>query len=155
MLNSKSPVLNAHGETRDTIVFVLNDFINDNLKLGIEYIGVIHGWSSYILKEEIHSLLKRNKNVKFLIIIMVMCIFTGLLTPIGDAPYTYLYKTMQGNTTQNISEHLPMTLIKNTEAMCVIVILLAILIFTKTKIKLSDLFMISGLIFSSNNIFTP
>ncbi len=63
MLNSKSPVLNAHGETRDTIVFVLNDFINDNLKLGIKDIGVIHGWSSYILKDEIHNLLKKNKNV--------------------------------------------------------------------------------------------
>jgi len=63
MLNSKSPVLNAHGETRDTINFILNDFINDNLKLGIEYIGVIHGWSSYILKDEIHNLLKKNKNV--------------------------------------------------------------------------------------------
>lgn len=89
--------------------------------------------------------IKRNKNVKFLILIMIICIFTGLLTPIGDTPYTYLYKTMKGNTTQNISEHLPMTLAKSTETMCVLVIFLAILIFTKTKIKLSDLFMISGL----------
>lgn len=63
MWSSKSPVLNAHGETRDTIFFILNDFINDNLKLGIKYIGVIHGWSSYVLKEEIHSILKKNKNV--------------------------------------------------------------------------------------------
>ena len=88
---------------------------------------------------------KRNDNVKFLIIIMIICALTGLLTPIGDTPYTYLYKTMQGNTTQNISEHLPMTIIKNTDAMCILVILLAILIFTKTKIRLCDLFMISGL----------
>lgn len=63
MWSSKSPVLNAHGETRDTIFFILNDFINDSLKLGIKYIGVIHGWSSYVLKEEIHSILKKNKNV--------------------------------------------------------------------------------------------
>ncbi|MGN1302751.1 MAG: hypothetical protein ACI4VO_03810, partial [Clostridia bacterium] len=89
--------------------------------------------------------IKRNKNVKFLIIIMIICALTGLLTPLGDTPYTYLYKTMQGNTTDNISEHLPMTLINNTNAMCALVILLAILIFTKTKIKLSDLFMITGL----------
>ena len=86
-----------------------------------------------------------NKNIKFLIIIMIICAFTGLLTPIGDTPYTYLYKTMQGNTTQNISEHLPMTLVKSTDTMCMLIIFLAILIFTKTKIKLSDLFMISGL----------
>lgn len=89
--------------------------------------------------------IKRKENVKFLIIIMIICAFTGLLTPLGDTPYTYLYKTMKGNTTQNISEHLPLTLINNTNAMCVLVIFLAILIFTKTKIRLSDLFMLSGL----------
>ena len=89
--------------------------------------------------------LSKNNNVKFLIIIMIICAFTGLLTPTGDTPYTYLYKTMQGNTTQNISEHLPMTLANSTETMCMLVIFLAILIFTKTKIKLSDLFMIAGL----------
>ncbi len=90
-------------------------------------------------------IIKRKKNVKFLIIIMIICAFTGLLTPIGDTPYTYLYKTMEGNTTESISEHLPLTLINNNEAMCILIIFLAILIFTKVKIKLSDLFMITGL----------
>lgn len=89
--------------------------------------------------------LSKNNNVIFLIIIMIICAFTGLLTPTGDTPYTYLYKTMQGNTTQNISEHLPMTLANNTEAMSMLVIFLAIFIFTKVKIKLSDLFMVAGL----------
>lgn len=87
----------------------------------------------------------RNDNIKWIILIMIICLFTGLLTPIGDTPYTYLYKTMQGNTTQNISEHLPMTLANNTDVICTIIIFLAILIFTKTKIRISDLFMISGL----------
>ena len=90
-------------------------------------------------------IIKRKKNVKFLIIIMIICAFTGLLTPIGDTPYTYLYKTMEGNTTESISEHLPLTLINNNEAMCILVIFLAILIFTKVKIRLSDLFIITGL----------
>lgn len=89
--------------------------------------------------------IKRKENVKYLIIVMAICALTGLLTPLKDTPYTYLYKTMKGNTTQNISEHLPMTLSENTEAMCILVIFLAILIFTKVKIRLSDLFMIAGL----------
>ena len=89
--------------------------------------------------------IKKNNNVKWLIIIMIICALMGLITPLGDTPYTYLYKTMQGNTTQNISEHLPMTLTDNTEAMCILVIVLAILIFTKAKIRLSDLFMLAGL----------
>lgn len=90
------------------------------------------------------KLVKRD-NCKWLILIMVICIFTGLLTPLGNIPYTYLQKTMQGNTTQNINEHLPMTLANDTEVVCTLVILLAILIFTKTKIRLCDLFMIGGL----------
>ncbi len=87
----------------------------------------------------------KNKNVKWLVLIMIICTFTGLLTPLGDTPYTYLYKTMQGNTTQNINEHLPMTIVDEKEALAAIVLILAILTFTKTKIKLSDLFMIAGL----------
>ena len=91
--------------------------------------------------------LVRNKNVKWLILIMVICLFTGLLTPLGNTPYTYLSKTMQGNTTENINEHLPMTVSEDIDAMCTIVIFLAILIFTKAKIKLSDLFMLGGLLY--------
>ena len=91
--------------------------------------------------------LSRNSNVKWLILVMIICLFTGLLTPLGDTPYTYLVKTMQGNTTQNINEHLPMTLSNETEVLCVLIIFLAILIFTKTKIRLSDLFMLGGLFY--------
>ena len=91
--------------------------------------------------------LNRNTNVKWLILIMVICIFTGLLTPLGDTPYTYLSKTMQGNTTENINEHLPMTISNETEVMCVLIGFLAIMIFTKTKIRLCDLFMLGGLFY--------
>ena len=91
--------------------------------------------------------LVKNKNVKWLILVMIICLFTGLLTPIGDTPYTYLYKTMQGNTTQNINEHLPMTLSDDIDAMCAIILFLAVLTFTKAKIRLCDLFMIGGLLY--------
>lgn len=91
--------------------------------------------------------LVKNKNIKWLILIMIICLFTGLITPLGDTPYTYLAKTMQGNTTQNINEHLPMTIIEQPEVLSTIIIFLAILIFTKTKIRLNDLFMIGGLCF--------
>jgi len=87
------------------------------------------------------------KAVKWLILIMVICAFTGLLTPLGDTPYTYLYKTMKGNTTENISEHLPLTLINNPELLVVITAVFALLIFTDVKIRLKDLFMLAGLTF--------
>ena len=91
--------------------------------------------------------IKKNNAVKWLILLMIICAFTGLLTPLGDTPYTYLVKTMQGNTTKSISEHQPLTLYNDKATMIVLVLVLATLIFTDVKIKLSDLFMIAGLIF--------
>lgn len=89
--------------------------------------------------------LTKRDNTKYLIIIMIICLFTGLLTPIGTTPYTYLAKTMEGNTTQNINEHLPMTLSENNEVLCTLILFLGIIIFTKVKIRLCDLFMVGGL----------
>lgn len=63
MFSSKSPTLNLHGETRDTSVFLIQDFIQDNIKLRIEYVGIIHGRSSDILKNKVHEVLKSNKYV--------------------------------------------------------------------------------------------
>ena len=88
----------------------------------------------------------KNENVKWLILIMIICALTGLLTPIGDTPYTYLIKTMEGNTTSNINEHLPLTLIYSKPQLCLIVLCLAVLIFTDVKIRLKDLFMLGGLL---------
>lgn len=80
-----------------------------------------------------------------LIFVMLIAACTGLLNPAGDGAYTYLYKTMQGNTTDSINEHQPMVLVNCEEFMFVLLIFLAILVFTDTKIKLSDLFMLVGL----------
>ena len=91
------------------------------------------------------SLTKRD-GVKYLIIVMIICMITGFLTPLGTTPYTYLIKTMQGNTTQNINEHLPMTLINCMEILCVLIVFSALLTFTDVKIRLVDLFMFGGLI---------
>lgn len=63
MFSNNSPLLNLHGETRDTCVFLIEDFIRDNVIMGNLYIGVIHGRSSNILKNKVHEVLKRNKYV--------------------------------------------------------------------------------------------
>lgn len=101
-------------------------------------------------KKEVKSfsklIVKPSKYVVPLIIIMIICIFTGLLTPLKDTPYTYLIKTMQGNTTHNISEHLPLVLIQHIGLLVLIEVYLVFLIFTDTKIRLSNLFLIAGLL---------
>ena len=63
MYTSKSPTINLHGETRDSVPYLLNSFINDAYKLKEQYIGIIHGYSSTILKKCVHEYLKSNKYV--------------------------------------------------------------------------------------------
>ena len=98
-------------------------------------------------KEPYKIIVEKNKNMIALIIVMVIAAFTGLLTPIGDTPYTYLIHTMQGDTTGNISEHLPIILYNSKYIFAYIIIAVCLISFTKVKIKLSDLFLLSGLIF--------
>ncbi len=80
---------------------------------------------------------------------MIIAMGTGLINPAGNGAYTYLYKTYQGNTTGSINEHLPLTLIENREYLFAIILFLSLLIFTDTKIKLADLFMLLGLTYLS------
>lgn len=89
--------------------------------------------------------LERNDKTLGLIIIMVVCLFTGLLTPIKDMPYTYTWRIMQGNTTSKINEHLPLTLINNKPILYALTIFIGLLAFTKVKIKLRDLLFMGGL----------
>ena len=55
------PQLDVHGYTEDTVMTVVNDFIDDNYKLRKKKIVVIHRNEIHILKNKIHRDLKRNK----------------------------------------------------------------------------------------------
>ena len=57
-------MLDVHGETRDTVSYLVTSFIQDNLKLKKKHIVIIHGKGQGILKEKIHELLKKNPNVE-------------------------------------------------------------------------------------------
>lgn len=88
----------------------------------------------------------REKNIKYLVIVFVISLFLGLLTPIGDIPYTYFIRIMQGNTMEFIDEHKALVLVENLFVIGYLVILLVTLIFTKIKVRFRDLFMIAGLV---------
>lgn len=89
---------------------------------------------------------KKDPFVKWLILIAIIALLTGFLNPVGNNAYTYTWKTFQGNTTHSINEHLPLPLVETKEFLIALCIFLAILIFTDTKIRLCDLFMLCGLI---------
>lgn len=97
--------------------------------------------------KEYKIIIKKNKNVKLLVLIMIIAILTGFLTPLGKTPFTYTYLTFKGTTTKNINEHLPLTLANNIPMVCTLIVILALITFTKVKIRLSDLFMLGGLCF--------
>ena len=90
---------------------------------------------------------ERRENIKWLILVLIICMFSGLLTPQPTfEPYTHAIKLMSGNTTSNISEHQPIVLIESVDALTVGILIFAFLIFTDTKIAYKDLFMLGGLI---------
>lgn len=57
------PQLDVHGFTEDTVMTVVNDFINDNIKLRNRKIVVVHGKGEGILKRKIHDSLRKDKRV--------------------------------------------------------------------------------------------
>lgn len=92
-------------------------------------------------------ILEKNNHVKTLFIVFLISLPLGLLTPIGDIPYTYFIRTMMADTMEYIEEHKPLVLIQNLFVIGYLAIMLIPLIFTKVKIKLSDLAMMGGLLF--------
>lgn len=57
------PKLDLHGLDRDTARVLVNDFINDNIKMKNEIINIVHGHGSGVLREVTHKTLRDNKNV--------------------------------------------------------------------------------------------
>lgn len=96
---------------------------------------------------------RENYNIKNLVILFVIICFTGLITPIYDTPYTYVIKSMFGesNFENNASvdfimEMQPITPAYSTDLVVFLIILLAFLIFMPTKLKLEQGFLILGLL---------
>ena len=57
------PSIDLHGEVSDSVPFLVNDFINDNVKLGKKIVVIVHGKGEGILKDKVKEVLKTNKNV--------------------------------------------------------------------------------------------
>ncbi len=57
------PKLDLHGFDRDTARVAVCDFIRDNIKMKNEFINIVHGIGSGVVKTAVHDELRRNKNV--------------------------------------------------------------------------------------------
>ena len=63
MFYNSLPVLDLHGENREISRILVNEFINDNLKLKNDKVVIIHGIGSGVIRKEVLETLKKNKNV--------------------------------------------------------------------------------------------
>jgi len=89
-------------------------------------------------------ILEENENIKYLFFTMIGSLLTGLITPIGDTPYTYFIKTAMGNSQKYIVEH---QMITWKDSPFTIIIAFETFFFAFfNKAKLRDLFMICGLV---------
>lgn len=88
-------------------------------------------------------ILDKNSRIKTLFLIMLLSLITGLFTPIGDTPYTYLIKTMLGNSQSYINEHQMMTWLDSPFTIIIVIEMIFLTIIS--KVKLRDLFLVSGL----------
>lgn len=58
------PKIDLHGYDRDSARVAINDFVNDNLKMGNPIIVIIHGVGTGIIRKTAHEILSKNKNVE-------------------------------------------------------------------------------------------
>ncbi len=140
ILKIKILLLKRKGGNEEKIA-KLNDDLNDNKKKREEVKN-----NPYKIR------VKRNDNVKKLCIVMIICGFMGIFTPTGiTTPYTYLYKTLTGNTMEVINEHLPLDLGANKDFVAYFVIFVLILTFIDVKIDLKNIFYYVGLLYLALN----
>ena len=57
------PKLDLHGFDRESARVAINDFINDNKKMGNEIVVIVHGIGLGIVRETCIQTLSRNKDV--------------------------------------------------------------------------------------------
>ena len=60
---NRYPSVDLHGYDRDSARMITNDFVMENVILKNEYIVIIHGIGTGIVKKSVHEALRVNKNV--------------------------------------------------------------------------------------------
>lgn len=63
IFTSNLPSLDLHGETSDTARVMINDYINDSIKMKHSNFVIIHGIGTGVLRKVTNETLKKNKNV--------------------------------------------------------------------------------------------
>ncbi len=97
---------------------------------------------------------KDSYNMKGVMILLLIIMLSGLLTPIHSTPYTYILKSMFGYSNFGelksmgyIAEMQPIIPVQHVSLVIFLIIFIAFLAFVPTKIKLEHIFLILGLLY--------
>lgn len=123
----------------------------ENMDLSVEYKGFADA-----VKPPVFTRLEIKDNYRFkgLLIICIIVLFTGLLTPIGNVPYTYIINSMLGNSHMEdghmsvdyVAEMTPTAPILHMPMIYFCLTLLGMLIFLPINIREEHGFLILGLL---------
>lgn len=105
----------------------------------VSKLKIINSEESKILVNKID-----NKTFITLVIIMVLSLFIGLISPIGIDAYKYMFNVMGGVSTDFIAELQPVKFADNPAYVFLIVLFVVMIGFTKIKVRLTDLLYIVG-----------
>ena len=92
---------------------------------------------------------KTNENTKKLFPIIIICLLTGFLTPLGTTPYTYIFNQFAGDTFASILEYQNINISNGFSFYQYLFVLLVLFLITKEDIDLEDVFLTLGLILMS------
>lgn len=105
-------------------------------------------------KQSFKIIKKTSYNSKGLIILLLVVLFSGILTPIHATPYTYIIKSMFGysnfeeqKSMDYIAEMQPIVPLQHESLIIFAIIFITFLAFFPTKIKLEHIFLILGLLY--------
>lgn len=87
----------------------------------------------------------KNDNALWLILIMVICLASAFISVYPGLSFTWSLKTFAGTTMNYINEHLPLIVASSMPFVVISILTIAFFIFTDSKMKLSDAFLLMGL----------
>lgn len=90
-----------------------------------------------------------NLEIKYFFIAFLICLLSGILSPLGLNPYTYIFNVMRGFSKEFIVELQQLNLLDNFGTKIIILCGIVLFMFTKIKFKLRDILLIIGFLFMS------
>ena len=90
-------------------------------------------------------IIEEKPNIKWIWVAFVALVLGALITPIKLTPILYFLKTSMGDSMNYIDEHTPIIIAGSLEFFTYTVIIVALIGFTKVKLRLSDALLLLGL----------